>query len=342
MSRVNWLDCETRFISARAQPAYLIDLALSRGIESHHLLKGAGLFYDDLLSGDPHISANQFHRLIDNSRLLLGADDSGFLYGQQLLPGHYGAASNMLWHADTLLQALQHLQQYKVLLSPLSAPVLRMDEQSVYVYWLDSFNAGKNRQFLIESSMVAVTALARQLGGPNLPWHYHLAHSEPAYIEQYWVHLGEHLRFQSPVSFMRIPREFVSKALPSSAVVGRIAEQEAGLQLSQLPAPDSFTDALYEYLATHISKLTGMEQVAADFGMSTATFKRRLQREGTQFQAQLDRARTIIALDLYLCRGMTNEDVAGYLQFNDRTNFRRFLKRLTGKSPNDLRQWLNG
>ncbi|MEH6799617.1 MAG: AraC family transcriptional regulator ligand-binding domain-containing protein [Halopseudomonas sabulinigri] len=341
MSARPWLDRETRFIAARGQPACLIDLALSRDIDSHRILKGTGLFYDDLLSNEPYISAQQFHRLIDNSKQLLAADDSAFLFGQQLLPGHYGPTSNVLLHADTLLQALQYLQRFKALLSPLCAPVMRMDEQMLYLYWLDSFESGQNRQFLLEASMAAVTALTRQLAGPNLPWHYHLEYAEPSYIEQYWVHLGEHLRFQSPASFMCLPREHLAgRVRQASAVVGQIAEQQSRQQQEQLAGEESMTDRLFDYLCEYMPRLAGLEQVAGDFGMSTATFKRRLQREGTHFQAQLDRARTLIAVDLYLCRGFSNEAVASYLRFNDRTNFRRFLKRLTGRSPNDLRQWL--
>jgi len=341
MSTSAWLDSDTRFIAARGQPACLIDLALSRGIDSHRLLKGTGLFYEDLLEHDPLINARQFHRLIDNARQLLAADDSAFLFGQQVLPGHYGATSNVLLQADSVLQALQHLQRFKALLSPLCMPVIWLDEQSLYLYWLESFDSGKNARFVADFSMTAVTALCRQVSGHALPWQYHLAHAEPVYVEQYWVHLGEHLRFDSPISFMRLPREYlINRAGQASAVLGGIAEQQSLQQLQALPAPESLTDGLFGYLCERISRLPGLERVAADFGMSVATFKRRLQREGTHFQAQLDRARTLIAMDLYLRRGFSNEAVAGYLRFNDRTNFRRFLKRLTGRSPKDLRQWL--
>ncbi len=341
MNSTAWLDGDTRFIAARGQPACLIDLALSRGIDSHRLLKGTGLFYEDLLEHDPLINARQFHRLIDNARQLLAADDSAFLFGQQLLPGHYGATSNLLLQSDTALQALHQLERFKALLSPLCAPVIRLDEQSLYLYWLDSFDSGKNSQFVVDASMTAVTALCRQVSGHPLPWQYHMAHAEPVYVEQYWVHLGEHLRFNSPTSFMRLPREhLIGRAGQASAVLGRIAEQQSLQQLNTLTATQSITDGLFSYLCEHISGLAGLEHVAADFGISAATFKRRLQHEGTHFQAQLDRARTVIAMDLYLRRGFSNEAVASYLHFKDRTNFRRFLKRLTGRSPRDLRQWL--
>jgi len=95
-------ECDTRFIPAHHQPALLIDLALSRGIDSHRLLRGTGLFYADIAEGRAKLSPEQFVTLIGNAQRLLDADDSSFLFGQRLLPGHYGEASHTLEHACTL------------------------------------------------------------------------------------------------------------------------------------------------------------------------------------------------------------------------------------------------
>lgn len=82
-----WYETDSRFIPGHYQPAALIDLALSRDIDSHRLLRGTGLFHDDILAGQSRISPQQFLGLIDNSRRLLDASDSSFLFGQRLLPG---------------------------------------------------------------------------------------------------------------------------------------------------------------------------------------------------------------------------------------------------------------
>ena len=39
-----WYECDSRFIAAHYQPAALIDLAISREIDTHRLLRGTGLF----------------------------------------------------------------------------------------------------------------------------------------------------------------------------------------------------------------------------------------------------------------------------------------------------------
>ncbi len=72
---MNGYDSDSRFITAHHLPAVLIDLARSRQIDTHHLLRGCGLFYDDVISGETLISPQQFLRLIDNAQRLLDADE---------------------------------------------------------------------------------------------------------------------------------------------------------------------------------------------------------------------------------------------------------------------------
>ena len=177
-------DCDTRFIPAHHQPAVLIDLALSRGIDSHQLLRGSGLFYEDVVGGQARISPLQFLTLIGNAQRLLGAEDSSFLFGQRLLPGHYGEASHALTHACTLHQALEQLQQFRALLSPLLTPRLLLDGQQAYLYWTDSCGAGDQQRFLTEASLTAVVAMSRRLSGERLPWRFYLAYPQPRYVEQ--------------------------------------------------------------------------------------------------------------------------------------------------------------
>src|SRR3546814_3230731 len=71
-SPLRWYEWDTRFIAAHHQPAVLLDLALSRGIDSHALLRGSGLFYEDVASGRARVSPEQLLTLIGNTERLLG------------------------------------------------------------------------------------------------------------------------------------------------------------------------------------------------------------------------------------------------------------------------------
>lgn len=333
-----WYERDARTIPAHHQAASLLDLALLRGLDSHRLLRGTGLFYQDILSGRHLLSAEQFLRLIDNVRQLRGGDDCSFLFGQQLLPGHYGHASHALRHAENLQQALQRLVLLRRRLSPLLTPRVRIDERFVYIHWFDNCGAGVREVFLVEAAMTAVTAMCRWLSGDHLPWQYQLRHLQPGYIEQYWVHMSEDVRFGCPQNLMRLPREYLFRPWPQALLtVGQVAEQAS---LDELTAAEQlapgFLEALFDFMLDHVRQPLGLEALSEAYGVSPATLKRKLKHHQSNFQYQLDQVRTYVALDLYLSKGFTSDEVAAYLNFNDRANFRRSFKRWTGFLPSEV------
>lgn len=341
--RAGWLECDTRFIPAHYHPASLIDLALARGVNEHRLLQGTGLFHEDILTGNQLISPRQFLRLIANAQQQMQADDTSFLLGQQWLPGHYGAASHALSHAASLQEALERLVRLQPLLSPLLRLRLRVDERHLWLDWVDSFGAGNQAIFLVEAGMAAVTGMSQWLSGQRLPWAFYLRHGQPRYTEQYWVHLGEQLRFDSPLNQMCLPRDLLYQPWAgASATAGQVAEREGLSAVAGLPAPHSLLDNLHDYLREHIRQPLRLEGVAEAFNMSPATLKRKLHKHGSGFQEQLDQARSSMAMELYQSRGYSSEEVADYLNFTDRANFRRSLRRWTGLLPSELRDWLAG
>ncbi|KAB0550147.1 AraC family transcriptional regulator [Pseudomonas argentinensis] len=330
-------ECDSRFIAAHHLPAVLIDLARSRGIDTHHLLRGCELFYDDIVTGRAQISPGQFLRLIANAQKLLNAADTSFLFGQRLWPGHYGAASHLLEQADNLLQALEDLVTYRTLLSPLLTPVLHLDDHHLHLYWRDSCGAAERLPFLLETSMTAVVALARRQQNERLPWRFQFAYAEPNHVEQYWVHLGDTLSFEQPSTVMSLPREYLLRPWPNGGATGaRVARQACIEQLQRWGWQHSLLDELHAHLSAHISQPLSLERVASAFATSPATLKRKLGKHGTHFQEQLDLTRRDLALYLYQVKGYTNDEVAQRLGFSDITNFRRSFKRWTGRVPSDL------
>lgn len=84
--------------------------------------------------------------------------------------------------------------------------------------------------------------------------------------------------------------------------------------------------------------MTGTKSTAAS---SPAKLKRKLHKHCTHVQAQHGLARKHVALYLYQIKGMSNEAVADYLNFNDPANFRRSFKRCTGSTPPLIQRLFN-
>ena len=329
-----WYERDTHCILAHQQPATLIDMAIKRGIDSHKLLRGTGFFYEDILAGNLQIAPCQYYQLISNARRLLPGDDISFLLGHRLLPGHCGAASAALSNARDLQQALELLLRYRLLLTPLIAPRLHYDADFLYVYWQDTCGASGEWPFLTEMMTTALTSLSRWLSDQHLPWRCYFSHQQPRYIEQYQVHLGEHLTFNSHMDAMVIAREYLHipwiNASPSAAIV---AQHEADAQLIAMGFEGGFLERIYAHLLHNIQRPTSLDQVAADFAMSSATLKRKLSKHHSHFQAQYDLVRKCLALYLINRQGWSNEQVASYLHFHDANNLRRAFKRWTGVTP---------
>ena len=329
-----WYERDTHCILAHQQPATLIDMAIKRGIDSHKLLRGTGFFYEDILAGNLQIAPCQYYQLISNARRLLPGDDISFLLGHRLLPGHCGAASAALSNARDLQQALELLLRYRLLLTPLIAPRLHYDADFLYVYWQDTCGASGEWPFLTEMMTTALTSLSRWLSDQHLPWRCYFSHQQPRYIEQYQVHLGEQLTFNSHMDAMVIAREYLHipwiNASPSAAIV---AQREADAQLTAMGFEGGFLERIYAHLLHNIQRPTSLDQVAADFAMSSATLKRKLSKHHSHFQAQYDLVRKCLALYLINRQGWSNEQVASYLHFHDANNLRRAFKRWTGVTP---------
>lgn len=329
----------SRFIPARHQAALVLEYARAREVDSHTLLRGTPLFAADLLSPSTLLSPADYLRLLDNLRQTLRADDTSFMLGQQMLPGHYGNLSHALAHARNLRQALDILIDHQASLSPLLAPHLTRHGEEAVLYWTDACVSPTLRGFVVEMSMAAVSGMSRWLSGERLPWRFRFNRTRPPHTEQYAVHLGTTLTFEDCLDAMSLPGEYLDHPWP------RGNDMAVSAALAGVPPVErqrSLLAALYDFLLAHVRLGPTLEEASAEFGVSPATMKRHLAQHGTHFQAELDLVRAHVTVQLIHEYGYCNEQIAAWLGFHDANNFRRSFKRWTGLTPSVLRQRLLG
>jgi len=333
-----YYEIDTAFIPGQHFPAALIDLALSRGIESHKIFKHTRIFYEDLRDPTARVSPAQCLQLIQNIQKQHNSHDLSFLLGHRLLPGNFGATSTLCINAIHLQDALENLQYLYAILTPLLRPRLVYEENNLAIYWQDTCGAEDSLEFLVEMMFSAVTGISRWLSGATLPWNYFFTYYQPAHIEQYDVNFGAQTHFNALHNKMVIAREHIYKPwLKASPSVAFIAKQESTASLNALPAQQSFLASIYDYLHQHIHLDPNLDQTASDFYMSSASLKRKLQKHHTHFQAQYDAVRKDLALYWMNQEGMSNEQIASRLHFHDAANLRRAFKKWTGLTPMALK-----
>ena len=80
------------------------------------------------------------------------------------------------------------------------------------------------------------------------------------------------------------------------------------------------------------------EELAAEFGTSAITLRRRLEREGISYQAIKDQLRSDVAID-YLCNSnLSVDEIAARVGFQDASAFHRAFKRWSGLQPGEYRR----
>jgi len=327
-------EATTPLIPARHQPQ--LALAYARGLDADTpaLLQGTRLGEADFDTHAALLSPAQYLRLLGNAAQALDSTETALALGARLLPGDFGAASDALLRAGSLREALAVLLQHPARLSPLLAPHFVEQGGLAALYWTDACGLSWQRPFVVEMQMAAVASMCHWLSGEPLPWTFCFNRTAPRRTEQHAAYLGPRLRFGCHLDAMLIAPDWLDRPWP------RRQTAPAGPHEADALPTHSLLGAVYTHLREHVRQAPGLESTAQHFGMSPATFKRRLAAHGTHFQAELDRARSHVALYLFRCHGLDNDAVAQHLGFHDATNFRRSFKRWTGLTPRLLRDGL--
>ncbi|MBZ8142785.1 AraC family transcriptional regulator [Rubrivivax gelatinosus] len=319
------------------QPALVLELARAQDLDVAAIRTAAGL-------GDAPpavLTLLQWRELLATALRAFGSAEAPFVLGRHLLPGHYGAASHALRESACLRDAVERLVRFQPRLSPLLVPRLHVEGGLAVLYWTDACRLGALRPALVEMQMSALAACCRWLAGQPLPWTFCFNRAAARHAEQHEVHLGTGLRFGCQLDAMLIDAHWLDTPWPAATHPGavaasRAAEQAAGAETM----PRSLLAALYDLLLERVCEPPSLEEAAAAFGFSPATFKRRLAQHGTHYQAELDLVRHHECLRLFRFGGLDNEAAARHLGFHDAANFRRSFKRWTGSTPALLRRGL--
>lgn len=309
----------------------LTELALSRCFDLGEACRSAGL---DPAAG--MFSPRKLVALLQAVRQQAGPD-TPFVLGRAWLPGHYGLASQALRGSPDLLEALRTLCRWSGRLCPLLTPRLLIDEHELVLAWSDAGSLPPGaRALVVDLHMAAVALGLSALGEAPLDWSFSFNRTRPCDLSSHAAYLGPRLHFGCQVDALRLPLAQARRPWPVSEDLRQaqaFAHRALGLGADPQALGRGFVAAVHDRLLPCLADPPGVEALAAAFGMSPATFKRRLAQHGTHYQAELDQLRAGVALYLLGPQGQGNEAVAGALGFFDRANFRRFFKRWTGGLP---------
>ncbi|MES2784332.1 MAG: AraC family transcriptional regulator [Pseudomonadota bacterium] len=200
-----------------------------------------------------------------------------------------------------------------------------------------------DRRFADETLMVLMHGLMCWLAGRRIPLtRVEFTHSRPPHASEYSLMFCEHVTFNAPQTTM-----FFEGRLLAAPV----AQNTATLQQFLRTAPqsvflkyrneESWTAQVRRRLRDSVRDPDGwptLDALAGELATAPATLRRRLEREGTSYQAIKDQLRSDVAID-HLCNsGLSVDEIAALVGFQDASAFHRAFKRWNGVQPGEYRR----
>ena len=333
-----------------------LNVALSRGANKNKLLRGTGIF-EDALQHQSLLSTKQYSSLLVNVQSQARGGDVSFLLGGAFASQWLSSPLNALKACENVEQLLLQLTQrhtYRWCSLPLCQ--FQRFENADQIMLVPQFTgvSSKQLQFSIEMAFASVVALMKSIANKRIRLSFSFTENRPRNIADYETHLGLKLSFNRAFNSICIEKDVLRQPLELTAqsdfsaeshvslegVVSNSATQTkegASIELqNRLSLPDFVRRYVYASSNTQAANI-GLPELAETLNVSVATLKRKLKEYGTSYRALCEEVQRNHALLLLSVHKVSNETAANAMGINDLPNFRRTVKRLTGKTPSELR-----
>lgn len=328
-----YISLEDKYISAEGIITALVELAQGRDISLHKLLRGTGIFEQDLYNLSQRFSVSQLLALISQFKTLMKSNDSGFLLGHQLV-NDFSPAMQSVQLSPTLGESLKQLHLIRATLAPLFFTRQHIFHDDFYLYLQPSVGMDESlKNYCFEIYSAAFMSLLKRVSNHYPHCYFDFTCKRPRHIQEYEQHLGLRVRFEQPFTRWHFDKQFLKYANPQAS---KLRWQQCLAQNQQyLKSQVSFVEAVCKRI--YYDKNNSLVNSAQYFAMSPATFKRKLKQHGVSYSQLQDEQNKLKALHLLGVCQQGNEQVAERLAFYDIPNFRRAFKRWTGITPSQLK-----
>lgn len=200
-----------------------------------------------------------------------------------------------------------------------------------------------DRRFADETLLVLVHGLVCWLAGRRIELTgMSFTHPRPAYAREYSLMFCDELEFGAPQTTMRFEgRALAAPVVQNAATLQQFLRTAPQSVFLKYRNEESWAARLRRRLRGSVGDAESwpvFEALAAELGTTPATLRRRLEREGTSYQAIKDQLRSDVAID-YLCNsGLSVDEIGARIGFQDTSAFHRAFRRWNGVQPGAYRR----
>lgn len=287
----------------------------------------------------PHLSFQDFLRLMREALALTREPAFGLLLGERLLINSHGVLGYAAANSQTLQQAIDLLEQYMLLRTSLLAVRQVVEGDRLRLVFVEPRPLEDLRAPVLEAVVLTIKNLidyvtmgtcrvSRAVFSFGPPAHEGLARDlfkcEVLY-DASWAGL------EIPLSQLRLPLRSANPQAWQEAVA-RCEDELAKLQRQQ-----SLATQVRQLMLGKQGGFPSLQVTARLLNLTPRTLHRRLQDEGTSYRDILEDIRHTLAIEHLRTGRLTIQEIAFMLGYDDQANFRRAFKRWEGVPPTAYR-----
>jgi AraC-like DNA-binding protein len=323
----------------RAASLILLPSLLSEfGVGLDAVLEGTGVSGDQLRP-DVFIPYTSYLAILANAAALTGREDVGLLLGRQQKLAALGPLGRIMRHAATLGDALADFTKFQINNSTGGAVYLMRADRDVIlgygVYDLTDRGSAEMQDMVLA---VGCNLISELTNGAITPEEIFLSRSTPKNPIPYRRLANCPVRFEQTQTGVLLSASALAFPLPDADMA--LHDQGFANLVSVLDGPRAETSRNVRHLLRPMLMMSrgGMEDVAGRLGIHPRAMRRRLQQEGTTFEAIKDEVRYAVARQLLLLGALNITDIALTLDYSSASSFVHAFRRWSGMSPGAWRE----
>jgi len=303
--------------------------------------EGTNVSYEELVTLDGTIPRDELVRIYRNALAISGREDLGLSVGTQLHLSAHGPLGAATFSGPDLRTALTLLARYSQTRTEFFDITISEHPEGLRVNFAETFDLDDLRVFITESVFSGLfSAINFFVGVGPFKGQVYFAYPEPIYSQKYHDHFGGDIAFNQPATEIIVPESILS--MPSPSADPLLHQESVAIcerQLKDIKAGEagsaalSTEEAVSKLMFENPGRLWTLNEVAAKLHMSSRTLIRKLQSEGTKFQAVRDELAKKQVANYLTDASLSVESVGHLMGFSDVSSFRRSFKRWFGETP---------
>lgn len=317
----------------------LLELVQSRGGNSAAVLAQAGLSERTVERLDTSLSWTQFQDIIQSSCTEINEPALGLYLGSQLTITTHGLLGLATMSSRNLQEAIEFICQFTTIRSPLLNLSMQQHKRNVYLILTELHPLAEIRHFVVETFMVALHAMLDFVSGHRYQLkQLDFAFQQPAYAELYRAFFPCKVQFSQAEHRLILSADDLTLASPwADRHVKTQLTAQCEQELQRWQQQQSMAGLIRLMLGRTKGRIPSIEQVAAEFAVSSRTLRRRLAEEGTSYQCLVDDWRRQMASQYLRTTSLPVQQIAYLLGYADPANFGRAFRRQQGIAPQQFR-----